>query len=499
MTGGQAAGGGQTPAGPPGGPGQGTRPARGPLALSGPPGPGPSRRSLLRGGLLAGAGLAGAGAVAGGVAGGLAGHAIAAAGADTAGQAEPFWGTHQAGILTGTQRHTVLAAFDLTTGDRADLVTLLKDWTALAAALTAGQSVTVPIYTPPGGGGADAYADATGGSTTDDSLEAYGLGPNRLTLTMGFGRSLFLTGEGEDRFGISGRLPPALISLPHFAGDELATADSDGDVFLQACADDPQVAFHAVRSIARIAPDVATLRWTQVGFSPDNAGGTPRNLMGFKDGTMNSNLHPPASPQATLWAGPEGPAWMHHGSYLVYRRIRITLEHWDRLPPGLQEQVIGRHKLTGAPLGQPGEFSPLDLDKRDAQGSPVIPAGAHVRLAAPQANNGAVIVRRAFSYNNGTTAFTERWPPWRQALEYDAGLLFLAYQKDPRNGFVPIFTRLAEADALNQFTTHTASAVLAIPPGATGPGDWIGRTLLSLPRIPACPDSPEARDHPQHT
>jgi deferrochelatase/peroxidase EfeB len=442
-------------------------------------GAGPSRRSLLRGGLLAGAGLAGAGAVAGGLAGGFAGDAIASASANPAGQAEPFWGPNQAGILTGTQRQTVLAAFDLTTSDRADLVALLKEWTAMAAALAAGQSVTVPIYTPPGGGGADAYADATGGSTTDDSLEAYGLGPNRLTLTVGFGRSLFLTSDGHERFGLSGQLPDALISLPHFTGDELTASDSDGDLFLQACADDPQVAFHAVRSIARIAPDVATLRWTQLGFSPDNTGGTPRNLMGFKDGTMNSNLHPPASLQATLWAGPEGPSWMHSGSYLVYRRIRITLEHWDRLPPNLQEQVIGRQKLNGAPLGQPGEFSPLDLDQRDAGGNPVIPLDAHVRLAAPQANNGAVIVRRAFSYNNGTTPFTERWPPWRQALEYDSGLLFLAYQKDPRHGFLPIFTRLAETDALNQFTTHTASAVFAIPPGATGPGDWIGRTLLS--------------------
>jgi deferrochelatase/peroxidase EfeB len=432
-----------------------------------------SRRSLLRRGLLAGAGVAG-----GALAGGFGGHAIAVSAADAGAGTEGFWGAHQAGIVTGTQRQTVLAAFGLATSDRGDLVTLLKDWTALAGALAAGESVTVPIYTPPGGGGADAYADATGGSTTDDSLEAYGLGPNRLTLTVGFGRSAFVTSGGGDRFGLSGQLPDALIDLPHFTGDELAEGDSGGDVFLQACADDPQVAFHAVRAIARIAPDVATLRWTQLGFSPDNTGGTPRNLMGFKDGTMNSNVHPPADLQATVWAGPEGPAWMQGGSYLVYRRIRITLEHWDRLPPALQEQVIGRQKLNGAPLGQAGEFSPLDLGRRDAAGSPVIPADAHVRLAAPQTNNGAVIVRRAFSYNNGTTPFTERWPPWRQALEYDAGLLFLAYQKDPRTGFLPIFTRLAEADALNQFTTHTASAVFAVPPGAAGPGDWIGRTLL---------------------
>ncbi len=55
---------------------------------------------------------------------------------------------------------------------------------------------------------------------------------------------------------------------------------------------------------------------------------------------------------------------------------------------------------------------------------------------------------------------------------------FLGYQQDPRKAFVPVFTKLAEADALNQFTTHTASAVFAVPPGAAGPGDWVGNTLL---------------------
>jgi deferrochelatase/peroxidase EfeB len=436
---------------------------------------GPSRRSLLRGGLLAGAGVAGAGLVAAG--GGFAGHALADTGTGTQNATEPFYGAHQSGILTDTQRQVVLASFDLTTNDRNDLVSLLKDWSTLGAALTAGQSATVPIYDPPGASGADAYADATGGSTTDDSLEAYQLGANRLTLTIGFGRSLFLAADGSDRFGISGQLPPALIELPHFSGDELTAADSGGDLFLQACADDPQVAFHAVRAIARIAPDVATLRWTQVGFSPDNTGGTPRNLMGFKDGTMNSNIYPPADLDATVWAAADGPGWMRGGSYLVYRRIRIELEHWDRLAPGLQEQVIGRQKLNGAPLGASSEFSPLDLDAKTSSGY-VIPETAHVRLAAPQSNGGAVILRRAFSYNNGTTQFTERWPPWRQALEYDAGLLFLAYQQDPRKAFVPVFTRLAEADGLNQFTTHTASAVFAVPPGAAGPGDWVGNALL---------------------
>jgi len=442
------------------------------MTADGQPGNGVSRRSLLRGGALVGAG-----AVGGGVIGGFAGNALATPSA-ASGQ-EPFYGTHQSGIITDTQQHTVLAAFDLTSSNVADLAAVLQGWTALGAELVTGSSNTVPIYTSKDTGNTNAYADATGASTTDDSLEAYQLGPQRLTLTVGFGRSLFTSPDGRDRMGLAGKLPAALVALPRFPGEELVAADSDGDLFLQACADDPQVAFHAVRSIARIAPDVATLRWTQLGYSPSNTAGTPRNLMGFKDGTINSNVHPPADLGAALWAAPDGPAWMRGGSYLVYRRIRITLEHWDRLAPGVQEQVVGRNKLSGAPLGASSEFSPLGLTARDGSGGYVIPADAHVRLAAAQTNKGAVIVRRAFSYNNGTTPFTERWPPWRQALEYDAGLLFLAYQQDPRTGFIPINATLALQDAMNQFTTHTASAVFAVPPAAAGPGDWIGSSLLS--------------------
>ncbi|MGH3856628.1 MAG: Dyp-type peroxidase [Pseudonocardiaceae bacterium] len=436
------------------------------VTIGAPVDQGVSRRGLLRGGLLVGAGALG-----GGVAGGFIGDRVAGAARQ---RTEPFWGAHQGGIVTDTQRHTVLAAFDLTGTDRAELVTMLKAWTWLAGELARGQAPAIPIYAPTTAVNQNAYADATDASTTADSAEAADLGPARLTLTVGFGAGLF-----SDRFGLAARRPAALVELPRFPGDELAAGDSGGDLFLQACADDPQVAFHAVRAIARVAPDVATLRWTQLGYSPSDTGGTPRNLMGFKDGTVNSNAHPPADLDATVWAGAEGPGWMQGGSYLVYRRIRIALEHWDRLAPTLQEQVIGRNKTSGAPLGQQDEFDALDLAAADPHGNLMIPAEAHVRLAAPESNKGAVIVRRAFSFNNGTTPFTERWPPWRQALEYDAGLLFLAYQKDPRIGFVPIFSQLAITDALNQFTTHTASAVFAIPPGATQPGDWIGQTLLA--------------------
>ena len=205
------------------------------------------RALLLRGGLAVGVG-----AVAGGSATGFAERSASASETSLA-ASEPFWGAHQSGVVTNTQQHTVLAAFDLNTSTKADVASLLKSWTRLGTQIAAGQSVTVPIYTS-ASADADAYADATDASTTDDSFEAYGLGPARLTLTIGFGRSLFVDSSGKDRFGISQQLPTALVELPHFSGDQLTAADSGGDLYVQACADDPQVAFHAVRSIARIAP-----------------------------------------------------------------------------------------------------------------------------------------------------------------------------------------------------------------------------------------------------
>jgi deferrochelatase/peroxidase EfeB len=419
-----------------------------------------TRRSLLHGSLLVGAGTVGSGLVRPPAAG-------AAMNPSAAVLTEPFFGDHQGGILTGTQRSTVVGAFDVATDERKDLAGLLQRWTALGAQLTAGETVPIPT---------EELSGDTPSST--DSLEAYGLGPSRLTLTIGFGKSLFEDAEGRDRFKLAHHRPPALIDLPAFSGDALVADDSDGDVFLQACADDPQVAFHAIRSLARVAPDVAILRWTQSGFSGGNQAGTPRNLMGFKDGTMDSNLHPPDDLDATLWAGTEGPGWMRGGSYLVYRRIRIDLQRWDQETVSEQEQVIGRDKLNGAPLGTAEEFSALDLDAQDAEGNLAIPLLAHVRLAAPATNHGAVIVRRAFSYDNGTIPQGASRAALDKSAVYDAGLLFLAYQKDPRKAFVPIFSKLADTDSLNKFSLHTASGLFAVPPGARGPGDWVGRLLV---------------------
>ncbi len=373
---------------------------------------------------------------------------------------EDFYGPLQGGILPPPQRHTCFAVFDVTTHDRAALIALLRRWTEAAARLCEG----APLASPAGPG------------PSVESGEALGLGPARLTLTFGFGPTLFEK-EGRDRFGLAAQRPASLAPLPRFPGDQFLEGHEDGDLSVQASADDPQVAFHAVRALARLGGKDAALRWLQNGFLPaTQPGETPRNLMGFKDGTNNPRA--PEEIRAHVLVGEEGPAWLQGGSILVVRRIRIALEHWDQMPVAVQEQVIGRRKLSGAPLNGAAEFDPVDLAARDANGDPVIPEDAHIRLAAPAAARGLRMLRRSYAYHDGANVIAERWPPWRQGLEYDAGLLFLAYQRDPRRAFTPLFAKMARIDALSQFTTHTATGVFAIPPGIPGPGHFIGERLF---------------------
>ncbi|MFF3905094.1 iron uptake transporter deferrochelatase/peroxidase subunit [Streptomyces sp. NPDC001848] len=405
----------------------------------------PSRRTLIG---WTGAGLALGAAVAGGaVVAANAGDDAAPAAAEAGGAVE-FHGAHQAGIATPVQDRLHFAAFDVKTDDRAEFVRMLKDWTAAARRMTAGQAVGEGAY----GGLAEAPPDDTG--------EALGLKPSRLTLTIGFGPSFF------EKFGLRDKRPEALVDLPKFPGDNLEASRTGGDLCIQACADDPQVAVHAIRNLARIGFGKVAVRWSQLGFgktsstTPDAQ--TPRNLFGFKDGTRNIAGTETDRLKKFVWVGDgDGPAWMTGGSYLVARRIRMNIETWDRTSLQEQEDVFGRDKREGAPVGKAKEHDEPFLK--------AMKPDAHVRLAHPDSNGGITILRRGYSFTDGTDGLGR----------LDAGLFFLAYQRDVRKGFIPLQRRLAAHDALNEYIQHVGSAVFAIPPGVRDPGDWWGRTLLS--------------------
>ncbi|MFC4051158.1 iron uptake transporter deferrochelatase/peroxidase subunit [Actinomadura syzygii] len=406
--------------------------------------PGLSRRRML--------GFSGASLVVGAAAGaGLDRVAFADEDKGGAGRAVPFLGPHQAGIATPVQDRLHFAAFDVTTGDRERLVRMLKEWTQAAAAMTAGR--------PVGDGAVGGVAVAP----PDDTGEALGLPPSRLTLTIGFGPSLFEK-DGEDRFGIKARRPPALVDLPHFPGDALEPARSGGDIAVQACADDPQVAVHAIRNLARIGFGVVAVRWSQLGFGKTSSttpgAQTPRNLFGFKDGTENIAETDDELLGRHVWAGKgDGSDWMAGGSYMVARRIRMHIETWDRTSLREQEDIFGRDKGEGAPVGARKE--------RDAPVLAKMKPDAHVRLAHPDSNGGARILRRGYSFTDGSDGLGR----------LEAGLFFIAFQRDPRTGFIRVQSSLA-TDALNEYIQHVGSGVFACPPGVQKGGFW-GDTLFA--------------------
>ncbi|MFD7582814.1 iron uptake transporter deferrochelatase/peroxidase subunit [Kitasatospora sp. NPDC059817] len=409
-----------------------------------------SRRAVIG---WAGAGVALGAAAVGSVAAATRQDDQAPAPAAQTGAEVPFYGENQSGIATPVQDRLHFAAFDVSEkATRESLVKMLKEWTKAAAAMTGGREV--------GTGAAGGLPEAP----PDDTGEALGLPASRLTLTIGFGPTLF-DQDGVDRFGLRAKRPEALIDLPNFKGDKLDPLRSGGDLCVQACADDPQVAVHAIRNLARIGMGTVNIRWSQLGFgktsstTPDAQ--TPRNLLGFKDGTHNIAGTDGAGLAKHVWAAPgDGPEWMTGGSYLVARRIRMHIETWDRASLKDQEDTFGRTKGEGAPYGKVKEHDAPDLK--------AMPAGSHVALAHPDANNGLMILRRGFSFTDGTDGLGR----------LDAGLFFLAYQRDTRKAFVPLQQRLAAGDKLNEYIQHVGSAHFACPAGVRKPGEWWGQALF---------------------
>ncbi|MGI8415595.1 MAG: iron uptake transporter deferrochelatase/peroxidase subunit [Nakamurella sp.] len=432
--------------------------------------PAPNRRRFLGGAALGAAGLLIGGAGGFGIRAGAepSGTAVApAAGSTPVGEdavntagpdaaVVPFYGTNQAGISTRQQEQMMFATFDVTATDPVALQEMLGRWAAVAARFTQGQTVS---------GGTPAED-----RPPDDTGEGTDLGAHSLTITVGFGASLF-----DDRFGLADKMPAALKPFGTLPGEGDMQPDiSGGDLCVQACADDPQVVFHAIRNMTRIARGTAVLRWSQLGFGRASATGTgqttPRNLLGFKDGTRNIHADEKAAIESQVWVGEEtDQPWMAGGSYLVARKIRMVVESWDADVLSDQEKIFGRHKISGAPLTGGGEFSPPDFDKKNASGDQVIDLNAHIRLASHEQNNGLRILRRGYNYTDGQDPTTG---------QLAAGLFFIAFQQDPAQ-FRTLQSKLGVHDLLSEYIAHTGGGTWACPPGVARAGDWFGKALFS--------------------
>jgi deferrochelatase/peroxidase EfeB len=412
-----------------------------------------SRRRMLGGAMVAGL----TGTAVGAVGGGFAGYASAAAHRgdddDTVDlrRSYPFYGqVHQGGIATLPQRYAVFMSFSLaSSAGRADLQALLARWSAAVAVLQQGKPVgtvqpQVEVQPP------------------TDTGEAYGLSPASLTATIGLGPSLF-----GDRFGLGPRRPAVFTDLPPLNGDNLDPRLHGGDLSVQACADDPQVCYHAVRNLARLGRNIVSPFWAVLGFGRASAGPgqqTPRNLLGFKDGTRNVTSE--AEYARYVWVDTSDQPWMNGGTYQVVRKIRMLLETWDVDRIGNQQKIFGRTKEEGAPLSGKAEFDTPNFSAKGADGNPLIDPLSHVGLAARENNDGIMIRRRPYNYTDGLDPNGQ----------LNAGLLFISYQKDPQD-FIRLQNRLGANDLLNEYIRHIGSAIFAVPP-APAEGHYIGQTLF---------------------
>lgn len=352
----------------------------------------------------------------------------------------PFYGSHQAGITTPAQKHLYFMVVDLDTTELVRIKNLFRTWTSYSANLTRGKNVRPyqdNIYIAP-----------------TDSGEADDLNAYHLTLTFGLGGSFF------DKLDIGQFKPTALRDLPLFSGDQLNPYYTGGDICIQACADDPQVAFHAVRNLLRIGRRVVKPRWSQMGFNSFEGMDTPRNLFGFKDGTANLKGK---ELDEVVWNRQEG--WLQQGSYLVVRRIRMFLEKWDDVSLNDQQNTFGRYRTTGAPISKQSEFDPVDLNAKNDKGGYAVPLDSHVHLAN---KTGLHMLRRSYSYTSGID----------QQGQLDAGLLFISFQKDPEV-FIKLQQAFGNVDKMNEFITHIGSGLFACFAGIKDENDYIGSALFN--------------------
>jgi deferrochelatase/peroxidase EfeB len=361
-----------------------------------------------------------------------------------------FYGEHQAGLITPApaQRFSTHVALDATAANRAQLIELFHTLTERARFLTSGG-------TPP---------DLGVGSPPADSAV---LGPvvpaDGLTVTLSVGASLF-----DGRYGLADRKPAGLGQMPSFRNDFLEPPSCHGDLFLQLCANTPDTVHHALRDIAKHTRGGMQIRYRMDGFgSPPRPAGTPRNLLGFKDGISQPGPH---EYDQLVWIHPdaENPPWTAGGTYHVVRLIRMLVEFWDRVSINEQERMFGRRRDTGAPLDGSGEFD-IPNYAADPKGD-VIPLTAHMRLANPRTPQtaGSRILRRPYSYSNGID----------QNGNLAVGLIFVSFQRNIAKQFEATQARLKDEPLVDYIQPYGGGYFLALP-GVRDPDDWYGRALLA--------------------
>lgn len=378
--------------------------------------------------------------------------------AETAAKTVPFYGRHQAGIVTPRPASGIVASFDVVAASPDELERMLKLLTERATFLTQGGAVPVrdPRLPP-----------------ADSGLLGPVIAPDNLTITLGFGASFF------DRDGFAALKPARLERMGQFPNDALEAEMCHGDISLQFCANLQDTNIHALRDVVKNLSEFLVLRWMVEGSvppvppAPDGSTPSARNFLGFRDGSANPDSNDAGLMDRLVWARPGEPDWAADGSYQAIRVIRNFVERWDRTPLREQERIMGRIKHNGAPMDRP------DLTETALPDYAADPDGgktamtAHIRLANPRdaASDRNRILRRPFNYSRGAV----------KNGQLDQGLLFICYQADLQRGFITVQNRL-NGEPLEEYIKPVGGGYFFVPPGVTGPGDYLGSGLIAAAR-----------------
>jgi deferrochelatase/peroxidase EfeB len=378
-----------------------------------------------------------AGAAGGGLALGAAGYTKLEGGsAGAEARVEPFHGVHQSGIANPQPKYLQFLSLDVQGSGKAHLRDVMRALTAAAADLTAGRTAA--------------------GDEFDPAL---------LTVTLGLGAGVF-----DSRFGIGAQRPPALVDMPHFRGDKLRPELCDGDIGVQCCSASHEVVDRALRALPAAVAGAASVRWSKYGFVRDRlpgdpANASPRNIVGFRDGTSNLHGSDAARMRSNVWVNAgDGPGWMTNGTYIVVRNLNVLVANFLTEPLDVQEYAFGRYKASGAPFGQKHEFDPVTPARE--------PTDCHIMVANPRTPGSEAerILRRGYTFTDGYDAGIS---------QPAGGLFFIAFQRDPRRQFIPIQTRLSVHDRFTvEYPVPVGSALFAVPPGIR-PGGYAGESLLA--------------------
>jgi deferrochelatase/peroxidase EfeB len=369
-------------------------------------------------------------------------------------QRVPFYGVHQAGIVTPRPANGMLVAFDVIADTPADLDKMLRLLSSRIVFLTqGGRPPELDPKLPP----------------SDSGILGPEIHPDNLTITVGLGDSLF-----ESRPWLKPLKPRCLQRMTQFSNDALVGELCHGDISLQFCANTADTNIHALRDVLANMPEFLVPRWKQEGNVPtilprtDGTVESARNFLGFRDGSANPHSGDTALMDEIVWVGShhDEPKWAVGGTYQVVRIIRSFVERWDRTPLGEQERIMGRKKMSGAPMDGQTEADVPDYAK-DPKGV-VTRLNSHIRLANPRTpeSRNNLILRRPFNYSNGVT----------KNGQLDQGLLFIAYQSDLDRGFITVQQRL-DGEPLEEYIKPVGGGYFFVLPGARDSGDYLGREL----------------------